>query len=272
MPSMFRALAPVMPLRPFVAGYWFVEDLPGVHAGLPVQTSPFPGAVLTVNFGRPNAMIDGPLVPTTSLLGVQTVGRGWRSWEETSFVMVMLTVPGLVRLFPHGGGASADALVELGGMLGDAEARGLATASGATEQPERVGRALDAWLLGRLERVAAVRELPRLTAACGMLGAGRQVQAAAAAVGVTRRQLGRWFREHVGVGPKVLADVMRLDASVRAVQRGHGDALEGFADQPHQIRAWRRRLGLTPGRYGRAEPSPMAVAFGRRGDAPAFYL
>ncbi|MCZ7171453.1 helix-turn-helix domain-containing protein, partial [Salmonella enterica] len=75
---------------------------------------------------------------------------------------------------------------------------------------------------------------------------------------VDRRQLHRWFERHLGLGPKQLMDLERLQSSIQAVQRGDGDALSGYSDQAHQIRNWRRRLARTPGGYARGGPSPLA--------------
>src|ERR1700676_1911689 len=100
---MFKAISPAGQLAPFVHAYWFVDDFEGNHAGRAIHTSPLPGAILTVNFGRPNAPEGALTSPRVSLLGLQTEGRRWRSWPDTCFVMVMLTVPGLARLFPRVG-------------------------------------------------------------------------------------------------------------------------------------------------------------------------
>jgi hypothetical protein len=64
---------------------------------------------------------------------------------------------------------------------------------------------------------------------------------------MNRRQLHRLFHRHLGIGPKLLADLERLHSSLRGVQTRYGDPLAGFSDQAHQIRNWRRRLGVTPG-------------------------
>ena len=64
---MFLVLHPSPLLAPYVQGYWFVEDLEGAYAGTSISTTPHPGAVLSVNFGRPNAMEGGPIVPRVSL-------------------------------------------------------------------------------------------------------------------------------------------------------------------------------------------------------------
>lgn len=270
---MFLALPPAPPLAAHVLGYWFVEDLPGEYQGRPIRTSPHPGAVLSIQFGRPNAMVGGPVVPRVSLLGLQSAVRNWQSWSETYFVMVMLTLRGLTRLFPATGPDSADKLIDMRDLLGDRPTRLLGDDLEAAWTPQRVTQQLDSWLLRRLEDTETPVELHRLAAAHDMLCAGHRVQHAAAMVGVTRRQLHRWYRRHTGMGPKQAAGLARLQASVRAVQRRSGDPTEGFSDQAHQVRTWRRRLGTTPGRYGSNSPTPLVDYFGRiPTDGPAFYL
>jgi hypothetical protein len=87
---MLLSLKSAPSLQPFVLGYWFVKDWAGEYEGHPIETAPHPGAVLSVNIGRPNATGDGQLAPPVSLLGLQTSARKWRSWSETYFVMAML--------------------------------------------------------------------------------------------------------------------------------------------------------------------------------------
>lgn len=273
MPSMFLSLPPSPALADFVRGYWFVEDIPGVHEGTPIRTSPHPGAILSVNFGRPNAVEGGPTVPQVSLLGVQSEGRRWQSWSETYFVMVMMTCLGLARLFPRVGIDCKDRLVDVGALLGDGLAQGLSRDLSAAWVPHRVARQLDVWLLERLERVEAPRELRLLAKAQELLRTGVQVEEAAHSVEVSRRQLTRWFERHIGMNPKQVMVLERLQSSLASVQRGKGNAMLGYSDQAHQIRSWQRRLNVTPGRYARGGLSPAAEYFASTGsDGPAFYL
>jgi AraC-like DNA-binding protein len=267
------AIVPPAPaLRDWVAGYWFIRDLPGVHAGRPIHTSALPYAVLSVNFGEPNRDEDGLAVPRASLLGLQTRARTWHSGPQTYFVMAMLTLHGLARLFP-GLGASANTLLDLGGVLGDHGVRRLADPLSAAWQPEVVTRALDQWLMGRASAVAAPSRLAALCHAHRLLRVGHGVATTAEVVGVDRRQLGRWFEHHFGLGPKGVMDLERVHASLQAVQRGAGDPIAGFADQAHQTRSWRRRLGLTPGAYRRGGATVLArAAVAADADAPTFYL
>lgn len=271
---MFFTLPPAPDLAPFVQSYWFIEDIPGEYEGRPIRTSPVPVGVLSVNMGRPNAGEDGSLVPRASLLGLQSRARSWRSWSDTYFVMAMLTVPGIVRLFPHTGSAAANTLLDLGAILGDAPAGALSNDIAAALEPGRIARQFDRWLIDRLASCAHVPEDRPILAAHHVLRSGGSVAAAADSAGVDRRQLHRWFHRHLGVGPKQLADLERLHKSLRAVQTKRGDPVAGFSDQAHQIRSWRRRLGITPGSYGDKAISGLAAHFSSnptRAD-PAFYL
>lgn len=106
------------------------------------------------------------------------------------------------------------------------------------------------------------------------LALGGSIERAVAAGEMNRRQLHRLFHRHLGIGPKLLADLERLHSSLRGVQTGYGDPLAGFSDQAHQIRIWRRRLGVTPGTYAGEVRTPMATYFSSDSnrDGPAFYL
>lgn len=263
-PTLLTTRAPAPALRAWVTHYAFVRDLPGAHEGQPIRTAPSPGAVLSINFGRPNAMIDGPTVPAVALLGMQTAARQWRSWSDTWFVMAHLTPLGVARLFPRLGAATVDRLVEVGALLGDAATHALRDDASATDDPRAIAEALDRWLLARAAQTPTTPELALLARALPALVEG--VEATAQALGVSRRQLQRWMRAHFGLAPRAFADIARLAASVTAAQTQRGDPRAGYADQAHQIRAWRRRLGVTPGRHA---PSQLARTFA---GAPVFYL
>jgi len=271
---MFLTLAPAPHLARFVTAYWFVEDIAGDYEGHAIRTSPVPAGILSVNLGRPNASEDGTLVPRAGLLGLQSGARSWQSWSDTYFVMAALSVPGMVRLFPRTGSASANRLIDLGAILGDAGAGALSDDVTAAFEPGRIAARLDRWLTDRLANSDPVPESNRLFAALAVLRAGGPVARAADAAEIDRRQVQRWLYRHLGIGPKEISDLERLQRSLRAVQTNHGDPVAGFSDQAHQIRTWRRRLGITPGTYARGRASSLAAHFGAdpESSGPAFYL
>lgn len=260
---MLALIEPSAALSPFVDGYVHVRDLAGDHLRRPIRTAPRPGGVLTVNLGQPNLTATGAPTPRMSLLGIQTSARGWRSSANACFVMALLTPPGLTRFAP--GLAAADTLLDLCSIIGERAARRL-----VDSHPNRLVASLDAWLLQRLVGQPETREMRAVCEAWTVLSHATRVDAAAKELGVSRRHLSRVVSHHLGIGPKTLLDLHRLDRSVRALQRGDRAGIDGFADQAHQIREWRRRLGTTPGRYAREGRSELAAAtFAKR---PVFYL
>lgn len=252
---------PAAALAPLVMGYWFIRDLEGTYEGRPIRTTPHAAAVLTVHFGRPCTSEFAAGAPRASLLGIQSRPRNWGSGEGCSFVMVMLRPAGLARLFPATGPDVSDNLLDLGAVLGDGAARRLGEDLASAWEPHRVVKRLDAWLLHRLAATRTPVELERLSRACDALLRTTRVDAAASAADVSRRQLERWFQAHVGQSPKGLLMLHRVQASLHATQTGTGDPLDGFSDQAHRIRTWRRYLGMTPGQYSRSSMSMMAEHF-----------
>ncbi|MFP2928555.1 helix-turn-helix domain-containing protein [Pyxidicoccus sp. 3LG] len=261
---LFLKLPPAAALRSLVMGYWFIEDLPGAYEGQPIHTTPHPGAVLTINFGRPCTADFAAGAPRASLLGVQSRSRTWHSGPDCYFVMVMLRPTGLARLFPSSGAALGDDMLELGAFLGDGVTRRLSDALYEAWAPRDIAGRLDAWLLRRVEETRPPSEIARFSRAWDTLRHTGRVEAAAEAAGVSMRQLERWFQAHVGHGPKRLLGLDRVHASLQSAQTGQGDPLEGFSDQSHQIRSWRRHLGMTPGQYARASSSILAGYFNPR--------
>ena len=259
-------------LQHLVKGYWFLRDPCGLYQGQPIATGPFPGAVLSINIGRPNGIEGGPLVPSVALLGLQSASRRWRCWAGTNFVMAMLTLEGVVRLFPFVGVATADGLTDAGAVIGDAETQALHRHISAAPDDTAIAHALDDWFQRRLEALKPASGLPWGVAALHSLQHGASVNGAAVRADVSRRSLTAWCETHLGFGPKRLAMLDRLHASLSSVQRGDGDGLDGYSDQAHQIRLWRSAYGVTPDRYRRQGASPARRLTQGHARWPAFFL
>jgi AraC-like DNA-binding protein len=267
---MLALVRPSPPLLAYVEGYVYVCDIVGVHRGLPIRTVPRPGGVLTVNLGRPNRTSDGAATPTLSLLGIQTRARTWRSDTDSHFVMALLTPAGLARFAPGSGGDVVDGLIDLSSIIGDRAVSGLLDL--VHSRLDGLVAALDSWLRGRLCGEGEKPEMRLAQSACTVLSKSKRIDRAAERLGISRRHLSRIISPHLGISPKTLIDLYRLDRSLRAIQGGNSDGVDGFADQAHQVREWRRRLGITPGRYAREGRSTLARALDSSPDRTAFYL
>jgi AraC-like DNA-binding protein len=93
---------------------------------------------------------------------------------------------------------------------------------------------------------------------------------------VSRRQLERDFSRFIGISPRHLARVVRLQAVSRRAQAGAGladiAAAVGFADQAHMSRVVQQLTGLSPLRFVRSSQAPMAGAFRRATAGGTVYM
>jgi transcriptional regulator GlxA family with amidase domain len=137
-----------------------------------------------------------------------------------------------------------------------------------------------------LERVRAHDERQRAPSAARLAGSAKLVEAVALMeanvaeplntddiarlVGVSRRQLERLFRQHLGAMPSRWYLDLRLEHARRLLQQGSRSILQvglscGFSSAPHFSNAYRNRFGRTP----REERSARAAAWREaRPDAP----
>jgi AraC-like DNA-binding protein len=125
-------------------------------------------------------------------------------------------------------------------------------------------RLLDTVLLSRL-RDAPVLARPvrgawhRLTGSHGRVRIGELADE----LGWTRQHLAARFREHIGLTPKTVARMARLNRAVTLLPgRAPADvALAcGYADQAHLNRDFRLLTGSTPSAYPPAEPPRLSAA------------
>ena len=178
---------------------------------------------------------------TTGHFGEQ---RGYELYLDPLGARRLLGVP-MVEL--------ANRLVRLEDLLGPR----------ARELIERLGEAPDAAARHALAQAVLARRLvegrpaaPEVAYALGRLRASHgavRVEALAAEVGWSRRHLASRFREDVGLAPKAVARLARIEHAVTLVRAGRplADAAysAGYADQPHFNREFRALVGCAPGEF-----------------------
>lgn len=271
------AIEPHHQLRPYILSYRIVEDMPGEFAGIPILTCPEPVGVLSANFGKRSYHESGDIHPKVGLLGVQTFTRQWIAQQETLFVMAILTVPGMMILFPEIGQDSADSLLDVVGVWGERKAGEFWRCIPHSLQRDDVKSVMDNWLLNLLSAVQTDVRKRRLQF-YQALTSNKRIDTACEQLGITSRMLQREFQRHLGVSPKQVLNLHRLQRSIRDnVETTSQKPIQDFADQAHQIRTWRRYLNRTPGRYCTETRSALAKAFASSAqqislDPTLFYL
>lgn len=124
--------------------------------------------------------------------------------------------------------------------------------------------ALVAWLRARLAGAAAPDAM--IARAVAQLSTGEsRVDDVADSLGVTRQHLARSFRREVGISPKQLARIARMQRAAAALRRG-GDlamlaAELGYFDQSHLSHELRDLVGLTPAAVASEQPIALSHLF-----------
>ena len=124
--------------------------------------------------------------------------------------------------------------------------------------------ALVAWLRARLaDADPPDRMISRAVAL--LTSADARVDDVADRLGVTRQHLARSFRREVGISPKQLARIARMQRAAAALRRG-GDlamlaAEFGYFDQSHLSHELRDLVGLTPAAVAAEQPIALSHLF-----------
>lgn len=223
--------------------------------------SPLVGVVLIVSLG-PDMEIDGRSIGSF-VAGVWDRPTVTAHHGEQAGYQLFLDVLEAPRLLGVPAAELANRLVALedvvGGFAGELADR-LAAAPGAVERHAIAQRLLASRL--RADRappgeVAYVLERLRDTQ-----GAAR-VEALAAEVGWSRRHLSARFRDTVGLAPKAVGRLFRVEHAAQRVRAG--DRLAdiaygaGYADQAHFTREFRELVGCAPSEFPFVQDIPLAA-------------
>jgi len=89
------------------------------------------------------------------------------------------------------------------------------------------------------------------------------IESLAAEIGWSRRHFSARFREAVGLPPKALARLIRIEHAAQRVRAGEPLAdiayAGGYADQSHLTRDFRELVGCTPTQFPFVQDMPAAA-------------
>lgn len=223
--------------------------------------SPLAGVVLIVSLG-PDMEIDGAAT-SSFVAGLWDRPTQTAHYGEQAGYQLYLDLLEARRLLGVPAGELANRLVALEDVLG----------SFAFELNERLAAAPDAKHRHALaQRLLAARlsdqdtTAPEIDYALARLRATRgaaSVESIAAEVGWSRRHLAARFREVVGLPPKTLGRLIRVEHAAHRVRAG--DPLAdiayeaGYADQSHFNRDFRELVGCTPTQFPFVQDIALAV-------------
>lgn len=213
------------------------------------------GAVrLAVQLGaRPHAEVIGPSA-APALVRLGGAMEGFSLTLQPGAAMALLGVPA---------GELSDRVVPLEclwGRAGTDLAEQVAARCGDTPRAAALQRALA--MRGASRGVPpAVPAAARLIGAAGGLAPLREV---ASAVGLGERRLQQLFQAHLGLSPRSVGRLARLQALLRALRHERRPAwadlavARGFYDQAHLANEFRALAGMTPGEFVARRVSPSS--------------
>ena len=264
----YREIKPSTPLRSFVECFWTLDG--SVDSSAPERILPDGCVELILNFGdRFVQHVDGERrrQPRNFIVG-QMTGPVLISPTGTVQLLGIRFQPGGTRPFLDLPASEiADQVVELGVLSRQFE-RSLAQACEPLAELVQKVAAVDAFLVSRVERGKFDSHLLALAASVIDRRGLVSVDQLASHAGVSARQLERRFLREVGIGPKLLARIVRFQQVFRAVDQSNPAwadvAIEcGYFDQAHLIRDFNQFAQLTPAVLF-ASQSSLTEAFTRK--------
>ncbi|MEU8763176.1 helix-turn-helix transcriptional regulator [Streptomyces sp. NPDC048659] len=241
-----------------IGGYRGFRAAPGVPQERLVVPS---GRVsLLIGFGGELRVPDAEGRHTSLVSGLHTRARVLGHGGDVRGVELAMAPWAARRFFGATGLAEltdtlADPAEVLGGRVRSL-AEALAEAPGWPERFALLDETLLRWSAEAERRGAAAEPAPAVLEAWRLLerSAGAlRVHEVAAATGWSERHLESRFREQIGLGPKRLARVLRLNRAIGLLTAGERAADTaarcGYYDQAHLSREFTAMTGLPPGRF-----------------------
>ncbi|WP_317889965.1 helix-turn-helix domain-containing protein [Terriglobus albidus] len=253
---------PSEPLRPYIREMLWVrseEDR--------VQTL-LPESGMTLALRVAGAVTRGTeCLPGMVISGIQGHARSLTHARGTETIIVRFTEAGAAAFLRENAGQFSNQTIDLLDVLPKK------TQSRFQNLPE--SHATSAEYLDTVERHLAdhlrmaAQISPPIAAATAMIrrhGGKLRSDHLARAVGMSERALERTFLREVGVRPKMLSRLARLEHVCELWDRGHSltDVAQhaGYADQPHMVRDFRDLTGASPRRlFSSGQPRNLPVFY-----------
>ena len=248
--------APDSRLKPYVIDYWGYRE----RARTPMRRlqPPFAAIPMIVTFGPSIDIINGDR-PTergvfrSFLAGLHDVHVFTEYEGEQMGFQVNFTLLGAYRFLNITMSDVANRCLDLGDLMGDAEADRLADSlHDAADWPARFDL-MDGFLLERLRRGRPMSPdvawtLKSLQASHG----ARSIGALSRDLACSRKTLIQRFHAQVGLSPKAVASILRFAHAVERIRAADAESWAdlaiacGYYDQAHFNRDFRRYSGRTP--------------------------
>ena len=274
---MYQLAQPAPALAPFIEHYWSVHTEPGGSVDLSVEVYVDARADLILNFGAPYSRT---VRSGTTTLMARSNFDAQRTEPITIRQQGEIRVCG-VRFHTAGVSVFVNAPLyvwtnrtpEIADVFGK-DASALDALASATADRDAMKRILDRYFLARLLPSSTARSLLALKRRIEANEDGTSVAELCAGSGIALRQVGRLFRQHLGISAKAFSGIVRFQRALNRLKSDSGLSLADVAascryyDQSHLVKDFKRYAGGVPRAFkgyfpkeGPADFSPNVVRF-----------
>lgn len=251
----YQELPVAPPLANHVECIWLLESGAEKESSAPERLLPDGCVELILNFGdlfrEHKEAGQSELQPERFVVGQMTQPVLVSPSGQVQLVGIRFAPGGTLPFFPMPPGELTNSIAPLADVATALDREFSERPRDAHELPEKI-RLIQTLLINhlnaRMEKGASLRQ-----AIARIVSSGGQVSMDELAfdLGISGRQLERRFLNEVGLGPKLLARILRFQQVFRAVERADSNwakiAAEcGYYDQAHLIRDFRQFAGQTP--------------------------
>lgn len=223
---------------------------------LPWRATPLTVLTWVIDLETPVRRLPEGGIPESPVLGMRDRPLLVEQAGASRGIAVAMTPLGAHALFGMPLKELANAAIAVTDLLGEDAALLIEELAGAPGWPERF-RILDRYLTIRL-RCGPELSVPVRNAWNRLMAGPTRIDVLADEIGWSRQHLNVRFREQIGLNPKTVARIARLNRAMALLQGTSASSwpeiahLAGYADQAHLNRDFRALTGCTPTEVGKA--------------------
>jgi len=256
-------ITPRAELQPYIESFWSLESPAGLPAtadsiaapnGCSKLIIPYENSIVSVANGRTQISHAHRMY----FVGNRDSATHIRSSaQKTGFIAIEFRPHGAFQIFGLPMAETSNQLWETDALFGNWSRQMQETLNGLERLDQKVAYVQNrlTLLLRRNGRDSRIVDycVDTLRSVDGRIS----IRALEQQTGYSRRYLGRLFQQHVGLSPKVLAEIFRFQRFYRKWAEGlsfdllKADLYDHYYDQAHFIREFRRMTGHSPQRFVR---------------------
>lgn len=246
----YQQIVPIQPLRKYIRYFWMLEDNSAEFTPKTFKIVPdgLPGLIFQEN---PNAFLGKKeaQLPQLFLYGQTTMHSEQIAKEPFRNIGVYFQPTALKSIFGLDANELSDRSVDIDDFIQSTISNQLANVPTLERQIEL----LSSFFLTQISQRKAENE--KINFATVQLQCGKTIRHIQNALNISERTLERYFKQHIGISPKLYARISRFQSTLENLRKTKCCRLtdiayqHNYADQSHFIREFKAFAGTNPKQF-----------------------